>query len=313
MVLLKRVTLFLLTNLLVLVVLGVVVRLLGVDQYVAEYGLDYPRLAIFAAIYGLGGSMISLLLSKPMAKMATRARVIETPSSHDEAWLLETVHAHARRVGIGMPEVAVYDSPDMNAFATGWNKDKALVAVSTGLLRKMGRYEIEAVLGHEVSHVGNGDMITLALMQGVLNVFVLFLSRVIGTVVDSAMRGRGDRRGVGPGYFLTVMVLQFVLGLGATLLVMWFSRWREYRADRGGAELAGRASMVAALRQLGGIDGADLPPNLRAFGIRGGGRLTRLFASHPSITDRIAALEAADLSARDAGRPAPRELRVDGV
>jgi heat shock protein HtpX len=245
-----------------------------------------------ATVMGFGGSFISLLISKWMAKMSTGAKVIEAPRNSTEAWLLETVRRQSERAGIEMPEVAVFDAPEPNAFATGPSKNNALVAVSTGLLQRMGREEVEAVLGHEISHVSNGDMVTLTLIQGVLNTFVIFFSRIIGSFVDAALRGRDDdRRGGGMGYFIAVMVSQLVLGLFASLIVMWFSRQREYRADKGGAELGGRSNMINALRALKGEDEdvTSLPKSMAAFGIRPGA--LGLFSSHPPIEERIRRLQ----------------------
>ncbi len=286
-----RILLFLGTNLAVIFVLSVVARLLGVDQYLAGQGQSLGGLLIFCAIFGFGGAIISLLMSKTMAKMGTRARVIEKPSNSAEAWLLATVERQARQAGIGMPEVAIYDSPDVNAFATGANRNNALVAVSTGLLRGMTQDEIEAVLGHEVSHVANGDMVTMTLLQGVLNTFVMFLARVVGQIIDRAVF-KSDRPGL--GYFATVMVLQLVFGVLASVIVAWFSRRREFRADEGGAELAGRRKMIAALQRLKSRQpvAGELPEQLAAFGIAPnfGGGLKALFMTHPPLDVRIAAL-----------------------
>ncbi len=289
----KRVVLFVITNLAVLLVLSVSMRLFGIAPYLNEYGLNYNSLLIFAALFGMGGAFVSLALSKWTAKRFTGAQVIQSPRSPDERWLVETVRSQAERAGIGMPEVAVYDAPDMNAFATGMNRNKALVAVSTGLLREMRREEVEAVLGHEVSHVANGDMITLALIQGVVNTFVIFLSRVIGQTVDRVVFR--NERGHGIGFWVTVFVAEMVLGILASLIVMYFSRQREFRADAGGAELAGRSNMVAALQRLSsGLDRPHLPDQLAAFGISGnvGAGLRRLLMSHPPLEERIAALRA---------------------
>jgi heat shock protein HtpX len=289
----KRIGLFLLTNIAILITLNVIWAVVVRTGLIKDVDLgSYGPLMAFSVIFGFGGALISLLISKWMAKWTTGAQVIETPRNESERWLVETVARHARRAEIGMPEVAVYDSPDMNAFATGATKNSALVAVSTGLLQQMDRAEVDAVLGHEVSHIANGDMVTLTLIQGVLNTFVIFLSRVIGGIIDSAMRGRdGEReRGGGIGYFITVMILQTVLGLLASLIVAWFSRWREYRADRGGADLAGTPAMVNALRRLGRGEESGLPKAMAAFGISGGG-LVGLLRSHPPIEERIRALQ----------------------
>ena len=293
----KRILLFLVTNIAVLLVLSVTLRLLGIDRILdAEgTGLDYNALLVMAAVIGFGGSFISLLMSKWMAKSATGAHVIDVPANMTERWLVDTVQRQAQRAGIGMPEVAIYDAPEINAFATGWNKDNALVAVSTGLLNNMSQDEAEAVLGHEVSHVANGDMVTLALVQGVVNTFVIFLSRVIGYIVDRVVFK--VERGHGPAFWVTAIAAQFILGILATVVVMWFSRHREFRADTGGANLAGRNKMIAALERLGQQYGQtpQLPDQVKAFGISGvtGGGFKRLFMSHPPLEERIAALQAA--------------------
>lgn len=289
----NRVLLFAATNIAVIVVLSVVLNLLGVDNYLAsQQGINTGPLLIFATLFGMGGSLISLALSKWMALRTMGCRVIEQPANELESWLVRTVQAQARQAGIGMPDVAIFDSPVPNAFATGASRNNALVAVSTGLLRGMSRREVEAVLGHEVSHVANGDMVTLTLIQGVLNTFVIFLSRVIGSVIDRAVFR--NERGFGLGYFATVIVLEILLGIVATIIVMWFSRWREFRADAGGARLAGREAMVAALERLkaGAPAESDLPEQLEAFGINGriGSGFKRLFMSHPPLDERIAAL-----------------------
>jgi heat shock protein HtpX len=249
-----------------------------------------------AGVLGFGGSFISLLISKWMAKRATGAHVIEVPSNMTERWLVDTVKRQADKAGIGMPEVAVYDAPEINAFATGWNRNSALVAVSTGLLQNMSQDEAEAVLGHEVSHVANGDMVTLTLIQGVVNTFVIFLSRVVGFVVDRVLLK--NERGHGPGFWVTTIVAELVLGILASIIVMWFSRWREFRADAGGATLAGRGRMIAALERLklNHEQPAQLPDAVKAFGISGGvgAGLKRLFMSHPPLDERIAALKGGD-------------------
>jgi heat shock protein HtpX len=284
------------TNLAILLVLSVTLRLLGVERILNAQGtgLDFTSLLILAAVMGFGGSLISLLISKWMAKRATGAHVIDTPSNGTERWLVDTVQRQAQRAGIGMPEVAIYDAPEINAFATGWNKDAALVAVSTGLLNNMTQEEAEAVLGHEVSHVANGDMVTLALIQGVLNTFVIFLSRVIGYLVDRLVFK--VERGHGPAFWVTVIIAEVVLGVLASIIVMWFSRQREFRADHGGATLAGRNKMIAALQRLHLNYGQppQLPDQVKAFGISGvtGGGIKRLFMSHPPLEERIAALQA---------------------
>ncbi|MDA8363808.1 MAG: protease HtpX [Gammaproteobacteria bacterium] len=289
----KRILLFLATNLAVLLVLSVSFRLLGLDGLLkANGGLDMNAVLVLAAVIGMGGSFISLAISKWSAKTMTGAQVIEQPRNASEAWLLDTIRHHAQRAGIGMPEVAVYESPDMNAFATGMSRDHAMVAVSTGLLASMRRDEIEAVLGHEITHVANGDMVTLALIQGVLNTFVIAISRIIGYAVDRAVFQRDHESG--PGFFIVSIVAQLVLGVFATIIVMWFSRHREFRADAGGARLAGAQNMIAALQRLKlGAEEAHLPQQMAAFGISGGiGQgLARLFMSHPPLDERIAALQ----------------------
>jgi heat shock protein HtpX len=290
-----RVLLFLGTNLAIMLVLGTVVSILVLDRWAYSHtGMNLQGLLVLCAVFGMGGSFISLAMSKTLAKMSVGAQVIDQPRSADEQWLFNTVRHHAEQAGIGMPEIALYDSPDMNAFATGMSKNHALVAVSTGLLRSMNRDEVSAVLGHEVTHVANGDMVTLALIQGVLNTFVMFLARVIGGIIDGALQGNrdGESRG-GIGYFLIVMLLQFVFGLLATMIVMWFSRWREFRADAGGARLGSRGGMISALQTLSGNHEADLPKQFVAFGISGGSAVGRLFMSHPPIEERIAALRSA--------------------
>ena len=291
----KRIFLFLATNLAILVVLSITLRLLGVESLLDEQGvgLDYRSLLIFAAVFGIGGSFISLAMSKWTAKRFTGARVIERPANETERWLLDTVRRLARQAGIGMPEVAVYEAPDMNAFATGMRRDNALVAVSTGLLQAMNRDEAEAVLAHEISHVANGDMVTLALIQGVINTFVIFLSRVIGHLVDRLVFK--TERGHGPAFWITAIIAEIVLAVLASIIVMWFSRQREFRADAGGARLAGREKMIAALERLKqSVDQPHLPDQLAAFGISGGigHGIKRLFMSHPPLDERIAALRA---------------------
>jgi heat shock protein HtpX len=289
----KRVLLFIATNIAILLVLSITLRILGIDRVLDEQGvgLNYNALLAFAAVFGMGGSFLSLAISKWTAKRLTGAQVIAQPRNGAEAWLVETVKQHATRCGIGMPEVAVYGSPEPNAFATGMNRNNALVAVSTGLLERMRREEVEAVIGHEVSHVANGDMVTLALIQGVVNTFVIFLSRVIGHVIDRTVFK--TERGHGPGFWITVIIAQLVLGILASIIVMWFSRQREFRADAGGARLAGAPNMVAALERLKQAAPQPLPDQMAAFGIAGGvgGGLKRLFMSHPPIDERIAALK----------------------
>ncbi len=287
----KRIFLFVMTNLAVMLVLSVAAHLLGIDRYLDARGENMTGLLIVSAFFGFGGALISLLISKWMAKRSMGVRVITQPADATEAWLVQTVRAQAQQAGIGMPEVGIFDSPQPNAFATGARRDAALVAVSTGLLRNMQRNEVEAVLGHEVAHVANGDMVTLTLIQGVVNTFVFFLSRVIGDIIDKAVFR--NERGRGMGYFVTVMVLQVVLGMLANMIVMWFSRYREFRADQGGARAAGTGNMVAALQRLKAASNEPLPAQLAAFGIKGGGGsgLARLFMSHPPLEERIAALQ----------------------
>jgi heat shock protein HtpX len=290
----KRVFLFLATNLAIVIVLSVTLRLLGFERILDEQGvaLDLNALLLFAAVFGFGGSFISLALSKWTAKRLTGAQVIVQPRDQNEAWLVDTVRRQASQAGIGMPEVAIYDAPEVNAFATGMSRNRALVAVSSGLLRSMTRDEAEAVLGHEVSHVANGDMVTLALIQGVVNTFVIFLARVIGHLVDRVVFK--TERGHGPAFWIATIVAELLLGLLASMIVMWFSRRREFRADRGGASLAGRGKMIAALQRLGGARTAPLPDQMAAFGISGtlGHGLKRLFMTHPPLEERIAALQA---------------------
>jgi heat shock protein HtpX len=288
----KRVLLFIATNLAVLLVLSIVVQVLGLDRYLIGRGLNLGGLLAFAAVFGFGGAFISLAMSKWMAKMAMGVRVIDQPHTAAEQWLVATVARLAQQAGVGMPEVGVFESPEPNAFATGASRNSALVAVSTGLLQRMNREEVEAVLGHEISHVNNGDMVTLTLIQGVLNTFVIFLARIVGNLVDrSVFRSESGR---GPGYFVTVIVAEIVFGLLASVIVAWFSRQREFRADRGGAQLAGRQSMISALERLKGAQ-EPLPQQFAAFGITEGavaGGLRRLFMSHPPLDERIAALRA---------------------
>jgi heat shock protein HtpX len=287
----KRILLFLLTNIAIMVVLSITLRILGVDSILAENGsdLNIQALVILSGVVGFGGSFISLLISKWMAKSMTGAVVITDPSSNIERWLLSTVEKQSKIVGIKMPEVAIFPSPAMNAFATGASKNRALVAVSQGLLDGMSQGEIEAVVGHEMSHVANGDMVTLALIQGVVNTFVVFLSRVVGHVVDRVILK--NNRGHGMGYFVTVMVTQVVLSILASTIVMYFSRKREFIADTGGADLAGHQNMINALKRLGQVEPEALPEQMAAFGINNKGGIMALFSSHPPIEARIAALE----------------------
>ncbi len=286
----KRIALFVLTNLAVVVVLGIVASLLGVNRYLTANGLNLGALLGFALIMGFGGAIISLLISKPMAKWTSGVRVIDQPQNADEAWIVDTVRRLADKAGIGMPEVGIFEG-DPNAFATGAFKNSALVAVSTGLLRGMTREEIEAVLGHEVAHIANGDMVTMTLIQGVMNTFVVFLSRVIGYAVDSFLRrGNEENSGPGIGYWVTTIVLDIVLGFAAAIVVAWFSRHREFRADAGAAQLMGRKQpMINALARLGGMHPAELPKSVAAMGIAGG--IGKLFSTHPPIEQRIAALQ----------------------
>jgi heat shock protein HtpX len=287
----KRIFLFLVTNLAIVFVLSITLRLLGVEQILdaQRTGLDLNSLLVFAAVIGFGGSLISLFISKWTAKRMTGARVIDRPANATEQWLVQTVEHQAQKAGIRMPEVAVFDSPDPNAFATGWNKNDALVAVSTGLLHHMNEDEVEAVLGHEISHVANGDMVTLALIQGVVNTFVIFLSRVIGHLVDRVVFK--TERGHGPAFWITSIVAEVVLGILASMIVAWFSRQREFRADAGGAQLAGNTKMIGALQRLQAYSGeSHLPDQMAAFGISGT-TIAGLFRSHPPLEQRIAALK----------------------
>lgn len=291
---LKRIVLFLITNLAIILVLGIVLSLLGVESILDEQGIgiDIPSLIIFAAVLGFGGSLISLAISKWTAKRLTGARVITSPSNDMEAWLLQTVRRQAEKAGIGMPEVAIYESPDVNAFATGMRRNNALVAVSVGLLRFMNRDEAEAVLAHEMSHVANGDMVTLALIQGVVNTFVIVLSRVVGHLVDRVVFK--TERDHGPAFFITSILAQVVFGILASVIVFWFSRQREFRADAGGARLAGREKMVSALEKLQlSVNQPHLPDQMAAFGISGRMKhgIRRLFMTHPPLEERIEALK----------------------
>ena len=286
----KRVILLIVTNLAVMLVLGIVASLLGVNQFLTSNGLDLGALLGFAMVMGFGGAFISLLISKPMAKWTTGSQVIDQPQNADEAWLLDTVKTLSQRAGLEMPEVAIYEG-EPNAFATGAFRNSALVAVSTGLLQGMTREEVEAVLAHEVAHIQNGDMVTLTLVQGVLNTFVVFLSRVIGYAVDSALR-KNDEENTGPGmaYYITSIVLDIVLGIAASIVVAWFSRQREFRADAGAAVLMGRKQpMINALARLQHMQSEGLPPSLQVMGITGG--LGKMFSSHPPLEERISALQ----------------------
>jgi len=286
----KRVVLFIVTNLAVVLVLSIVLRLLGLDTAMsAQTGMNTGSLLVFSAVVGFTGAIISLLMSKPMAKWSTGARVVDQPANEAEAWMVETVRRLSAKAGIGMPEVAIYEGAP-NAFATGAFKNSALVAVSTGLLQSMNKEEVEAVLGHEIGHVANGDMVTLTLIQGVVNTFVVFFARIIGSIVDKAVFR--TERGNGPGYFITVIVAQIVLGILASMIVAWFSRRREFRADAASAQFLGTPSpMVNALRRLGGLEPGVLPQSMSGFGITDKGGIMSLFATHPPIEERIAALQ----------------------
>lgn len=288
----KRIVLFVLTNLAVMVVLSVVLSVLGLDRYLHSQGLNLGGLLVFSLVVGFTGSIFSLLISKPMAKWSTGAQVIEQPANSTELWLVDTVRRLATNAGIGMPEVAVYEG-EPNAFATGANRNDALVAVSTGLLQNMTREEVEAVLGHEVAHIANGDMVTMTLLQGVVNTFVVFLSRVVGYLVDRWMSRDGEQS-TGVGYMVTVIICQIVFGLLASIIVAWFSRQREFRADAGSAQLLGsKRPMINALARLGQMHEAALPQSVAALGINKSAGMMELFASHPPIEERIAALQQA--------------------
>ena len=288
----KRIFLLIVTNIAIMLVLSVALHVTGLDRWLAARGGSASGLLVLSAVMGFGGAFISLALSKWMAKRLMGVRVIKEPANATEQWLVSTVRSQAQQAGIGMPEVGVFDSPQPNAFATGARRDAALVAVSSGLLNSMNRTEVEAVLGHEITHLANGDMVTLTLIQGVVNTFVFFLSRIIGNIVDRALSRDGERGG-GIGYFVTVMVAQVVLGFLASMIVMWFSRQREFRADAGGARLSGRNNMIAALERLKAAHGpSPMPSQMAAFGISAGtvSGLGRLFLSHPPLDERIAAL-----------------------
>ena len=286
----KRIVLFVMTNLAVMLVLSIVLKVFGIDRYMAQDGINFGSLLAFSAVLGFGGAIVSLLISKQVAKWSTGAQVIDGSEGSTQAWLVQTVRRLAEQARIGMPTVAIFEGAP-NAFATGAFKNSALVAVSTGLLQSMSREEVEAVLGHEVAHVANGDMVTLTLIQGVLNTFVIFLARIVGTLVDRAIFR--TERGVGPGYYITVFVCEMLFAVLASMIVAWFSRQREFRADRGSAEYLGSAKpMVRALARLGGVEPATLPESVRAFGINGRPGWMTLFSSHPPIEQRIAALQA---------------------
>jgi len=289
-----RILLLLATNFAVLFLATITLNLLGVGPWLGARGIDFGSLLIFGAVLGFGGALFSLAISKWMAKRAMGVEVITTPRNDTEAWLVATIRRHAAAAGVGMPEVGIFESPEPNAFATGANRNAALVAVSSGLLARMGRAEAEAVMGHEITHVANGDMVTLTLIQGVVNTFVFVLSRVIGNLVDRVLfRGGQDNRGPGPAFWITTIVAQLVLSVFATMIVMWFSRRREFRADAGGARLSGRPAMIGALEALQRVQSEGLPKTMQAFGIAGPDRVTglrRLFMSHPPLAERIEAL-----------------------
>lgn len=292
----KRVLLFVLTNFAILIVASVTLRLLGVEPWLNAQGINFSSLLIFGAVLGFGGAFVSLAISKWMAKRMMGVQLISDPRTEPEIWLVETVRRLAAQAGIGMPEVGVFQSAAPNAFATGARRDKSLVAVSSGLLQRMNRSEVEAVLGHEVSHVANGDMVTLTLIQGIVNTFVFVASRVVGNIVDKVVFR--NERGHGPAFWITTLIAELVLGFLATMIVLWFSRQREFRADSGGASLAGRQNMMSALATLGRGHSESLPDKMAAFGISGrkGEGLRRLFMSHPPIEERIAALQAAQIA-----------------
>lgn len=286
----KRVFYFLMTNIAIMLVLSVTMRLLGVGPYLTANGMNYTSLLIFSGVMGFGGAFISLAISKWSAKRMSGAVVIEQANTQTERWLIATVQQQAKKAGIKMPEVAIFDSPEVNAFATGMTKNSSLVAVSTGLLKGMTQDEVEAVLAHEVSHIANGDMVTLTLIQGVVNTFVMFFSRIIGNIVDKAVFKTKD--GNGPAFFITMIIAEMVLGVLASIIVMWFSRQREFRADEGSASLASSQKMIAALERLKNAhEPSVLPKQMAAFGISSFGGMSQLFASHPSLDDRIAALK----------------------
>ena len=290
----KRIFLFVLTNLAVVFVINITLRLLGVDRWLNEAGgINFSALLVLSAVIGFAGSLVSLAISKWSAKRMVGAQVIENPIDPTERWLVDTVRRQAQAAGIGMPEVAIYDAPDVNAFATGWNRNDALVAVSSGLLQNMSKDEIEAVLAHEMSHVSNGDMVTLALIQGVVNTFVIFFSKLFGFFVDRVLLKNDERSGPGIGAFVAEIAAQLLLGVLASIIVMWFSRQREFRADAGGASLAGRNKMIAALERLKiNHEQSVLPEKIAAFGISGGHAFAKMFMTHPPLDERIAALRA---------------------
>ena len=292
----KRILLFLATNMAVLVLASVTLNILGVGNYMSHQGLNLGSLLVFCAVFGFAGSLVSLALAKTMAKMSTGTHIIEQPRSAREQWLVETVRELSAKAGIDMPEVGIFPAHEANAFATGWNKNAALVAVSEGLLERFNPNEARAVIGHEIGHVANGDMVTLGLIQGVVNTFVMFFARIIGYGVDSFLRRDDDEGGVGMGYYITSFVAEIVLGFLASAIVMWFSRQREFRADEAGAELASRTDMIAALERLRGENeqASAMPATMTAFGIRSGTRssMAALFSSHPPLEQRIEVLRA---------------------
>lgn len=287
----KRIFLFLATNLAIVLVLSITMSLLGVEPWLNANGLNLTSLLIFASLFGFGGAFISLALSKWMAKKSVGAKVIVSPSTEEERWFYYIVERQSKKAGINMPEIAIYDSPEVNAFATGMNKNNALVAVSSGLLQTMTREEAEAVIGHEISHVANGDMVTLTLIQGIVNTFVIFFARVIGYLVDKVVFK--TENGNSPAFFVTMLVSELILGILASMIVMWFSRQREFRADKGGAQLTHKGAMIAALKRLQSVHQQPLPDKMAAFGISGGvgSGLKKLFMTHPPLEERIAALE----------------------
>lgn len=286
-----RILLFIATNIAVMIVISILFNLLGLNGFMGAQGIDLKALLMMSAVIGVSGSVISLAMSKTMAKTSMGVQVISQPQNQTEKWLYDVVEKQAQKIGIGMPEVGIFQAPVANAFATGMSRNSSLVAVSTGLLQSMTPDEVEAVIGHEMSHVANGDMVTMALMQGVLNTFVYFFATIIGYVVDRALSGNDERSGVGMGYYLAQMIAQVALGFLATILVCWFSRYREFRADAGGANLAGKQKMIGALRALQrGHEAEELPGQFAAFGINGGG-IQKLFMTHPPLEERIAALQ----------------------
>jgi len=298
-----RILLFLGTNLAIVALISLTFRLLGFESLLQANGVDLNinALIVYSAVIGFSGALISLFLSKTMAKAGMGVKIIARPANPTEHWLVDTVAAQAKQAGIGMPEVGIFDHASPNAFATGWNKNDALVAVSTGLLTTMDRKEVEAVLGHEVAHVANGDMVTLTLIQGVVNTFVIFLSRVVGYLVDRLVFR--VERGHGPAFWIVSMIAEFVFGIAAMMIVMWFSRWREFRADKGGAELAGRRNMINALKALQAAhDAPPMPDDMKAFAISAG-RMQAMFSSHPPLADRIRALEAMEGADTQPARP----------